>query len=80
MSTYFLGIDGGATKTEFALITPDGIVLKTLLKAGCNPNDIGYEHLLDLIIDAIQTMQNEVGAIRTLFGGIAGISSGNHAV
>lgn len=79
MSTYFLGIDGGATKTEFALITSDGTVVKTLLKAGCNPNDIGYENLLDLIIDSIQTMQNEVGTIRTLFGGIAGISSGNHA-
>lgn len=79
MATYFLGIDGGATKTEFALIKSDGSVLKTLLKAGCNPNDIGYDNLLALIVDGIQTMQDEVGPIYAFFGGIAGISSGNHA-
>ena len=51
---YYLGIDGGGTKTEFAVSTVDGHVLRDFKRDGSNPNDIGFalytQNLLKQII------------------------------
>ena len=45
----YLGIDGGGTKTEFALVTADGHILKRIIEGGSNPNDIGISGTEKLI-------------------------------
>ena len=49
----FLGIDGGGTKTEFAVISSDGCVRKRFVRSGCNPNDIGFSKMSAIITDGI---------------------------
>lgn len=75
----FLGIDGGGTKTEFAVVSSDGYVLKHFKKSGCNPNDIGYSKTLGLLKDEIDGILVEFPSIKAIFLGIAGISTGNYA-
>ena len=38
---YFLGIDGGGTKTVFKLVDENGIAIREIRKGAVNPNDIG---------------------------------------
>lgn len=40
---YFLGIDGGGTKTELVLTDEEGNVINTLKTSTCNPVDIGLD-------------------------------------
>ena len=75
----FLGIDGGGTKTEFALVSLDGYVLKRVVKNGCNPNDIGYSKMLALLVAGIDDLLMEFPSVKSVFCGIAGISTGNYA-
>lgn len=75
----FLGIDGGGTKTEFAVISSDGSVLARTVKSGCNPNDIGYSKSFTLLSEEIDKIFSDYPSIKAMFLGIAGISVGNHA-
>ncbi|MBE6668033.1 MAG: XRE family transcriptional regulator [Ruminococcaceae bacterium] len=75
----FLGIDGGGTKTEFVLVSADGYVQKRLVKSGCNPNDIGYSKMVSLILDGIGGVLKEYQSIKSIFCGIAGISTSDYA-
>lgn len=75
----FLGIDGGGTKTEFVLVSSEGYVLKRLVKNGCNPNDIGYSAMLSILVDGIGDILTEFHSVKSVFCGIAGISTGDYA-
>ena len=75
----FLGIDGGGTKTEFAVVSADGHILRRVVKEGCNPNDIGIENTSSLILDGIGDILSEFPSVRSVFCGIAGISAGGHS-
>lgn len=75
----FLGIDGGGTKTEFAVISSDGGVVARSVKSGCNPNDVGYSRALAVIREGIDAILADYQSINAAFLGIAGISVGNHA-
>lgn len=75
----FLGIDGGGTKTEFLLVSADGYVQKRLIKSGCNPNDIGYSKMISLISDGVGDILKEFQSVKSVFCGIAGISTGDYA-
>ena len=77
--TLILGIDGGGTKTEFAVTTTDGRVLKSFKRSGCNPNDIGFDASFALISDGIHEMLLSHPSLRAVFCGISGIASGNYA-
>ena len=74
----FLGIDGGGTKTEFAVISSDGCVRKRFVRSGCNPNDIGFSKMSAIITDGIGDCLVENPSIRHIFCGISGISTGNY--
>ncbi|MBQ8320031.1 MAG: ROK family protein [Clostridia bacterium] len=51
---YYVGVDGGGTKTELVWTDETGrVVLKERL-GGSNPNDIGKEKMLRLLTDAIR--------------------------
>jgi N-acetylglucosamine kinase-like BadF-type ATPase len=78
---YFLGIDGGGTKTAFRLVDAHGRIVQETLKGAGNPNDIGMENAEALLREGIT---ETVGAIPfekiTLFAGISGGGlTGDHA-
>jgi len=75
----YLGIDGGGTKTEFVVVSSSGCVLKRIVKSGCNPNDIGYESTQELITDGVHKIISEYPSVKSIFCGIAGMTTGNYA-
>ena len=70
---YFLGIDGGGTKTVFRLTNENGTIYKELYKGSSNPNDIGMENAIQLLREGITEVCEQIPyeAI-TLFAGISG--------
>lgn len=73
-----LGVDGGGTKTEFAVTTMEGQVLRQFTKPGSNPNDIGFEKALGIVSDGIREALLEFPSIRCVCCGISGILAGNY--
>lgn len=78
---FFLGIDGGGTKTVFRLTDENGTVIKECIKGASNPNDIGMENALSLLKSGIAEACAEIPYHEiTMFAGIAGGGmSGNNA-
>lgn len=76
----YLGIDGGGTKTEFAVVSSAGKVFKRIIKPGSNPVDIGYANTEELICSEIKNILIEYPSIKGIFCGIAGIATGNNSV
>lgn len=74
-----LGIDGGGTKTEFAISTLGGHILKKFIWDGSNPNDIGFEKSYEIIQGGINAALVEFPTVRAVFCGVAGMTTGNHA-
>ena len=77
---YYLGIDGGGTKTEFRLVDKDGTLLSSALLGASNPNDIGLDATCALLSEGIDKVTDGYGreAI-SVFAGIAGAATGDHA-
>ena len=75
---YFLGIDGGGTKTAMHLADERGTVLRTLYTDACNPVDIGIENAKQILKDGIFKIACGIpfGDI-SMFAGIAGGTSGD---
>ena len=74
----YLGIDGGGTKTEFAVITSGGHVLQRLSKEGCNPNDVGFEEMTRIILEGMSALLVKYPSVKHLFCGVAGIATGDY--
>lgn len=80
MIRFFLGIDGGGTKTAFRLEDSDGAVLRELILGACNPNDIGMDACVKVVAEGCGTVcegfdRKEI----SVFAGIAGAASGDNA-
>lgn len=75
----FLGIDGGGTKTEFAVVSLSGRVLYSFRLGGVNPNDIGSERSVSLLADGIRDVLLKFPSVCSVFCGISGASTGNNA-
>lgn len=75
----FLGVDGGGTKTEFAVVNSAGEVLYSFEKSGCNPNDVGFDAAAEIILGGIRESLVKFPEISHVFCGVAGITVGNHA-
>ena len=70
---YFLGIDGGATKTAFALCDGAGHILRTACLGPCNPVDIGFEKAEAVLSDGIRTVCRSIPCSEiSVFAGISG--------
>ena len=70
---YFLGIDGGGTKTAFRLVDENGTVVREIRKGAVNPNDIGMEKAMALLRSGISEIcQGIPYSDITMFAGIAG--------
>lgn len=78
MSKTFIAIDGGGTKTEFALFTQDGTVLATFKLGATNPNGIGNEKSNKIIAEGIDSLLKISPDVCTIFAGISGLSIGDN--
>ena len=78
---YYLGIDGGGTKTALVLVDSQECVVQKLFVEGCNPIDVGIERTKQILRKAIDEICGQIprGSI-CCFAGIAGGSSGNMKV
>ena len=47
--TYWIGIDGGGTKTAFALSAADGVPIQTLATTGCSYQVLGVEAVVNIL-------------------------------
>ena len=79
MISFFLGIDGGGTKTAFRLEDGEGKAVRQLTLGACNPNDIGMDACLKLIREGCHIVceGTDFGEI-SVFAGIAGGGSGDN--
>ena len=78
-SRYYLGIDGGGTKTEFLLADGEGKEVRRVLLGSCNPNDIGMDATLEVLNRGIlETCGNLPKHRISVFAGIAGSTTGDH--
>ena len=73
-----LAIDGGGTKTEFAVFSADGRVLKSFTLTASNPNDIGIQRSFEVLSEGIDKCLLGNSGITCIFGAIAGISAGDN--
>lgn len=73
---YYLGIDGGGTKTAFALADQTGTVLKQITLGATNPNDVGFENTFAVLREGIDTLCEGIERQEiSVFAGLAGCSS-----
>ncbi len=76
---YYLGIDGGGTKTALTLTDKDMNVLRQEITEGCNPVDIGIEASLSVLKNGINKICNGIQKSRVfMFAGIAGGTASNN--
>lgn len=70
---YFLGIDGGGTKTAFRLVDEKGAVISTVQKQSSNPNDIGMENAFAVLKEGISQVCKGIpyGKV-SMFAGLSG--------
>lgn len=72
-SIYYLGIDGGGTKTALALSNSKGEIIRTLRTGTCNPVDIGFESATDILRNAIYEICGDIPFSSIyVFAGISG--------
>lgn len=58
--SYFLGVDGGGTKTKFMLTDSDGNIIKQLIKGPCNPTSVGIDIAVSVLTDGIKEICQDV--------------------
>ena len=58
---WYIGIDGGGTKTAFCLGKEDGKPLYCLRKTGCSYQSIGVEAVADLLKNGVNELLEEAG-------------------
>ena len=76
---YYLGIDGGGTKTEFVLADKGGNILDRFLLGASNPVDIGIDSCLNVLKEGITRIAGKVPVSNvSVFAGIAGGITGNN--
>lgn len=77
---YYLGIDGGGTKTAFVLADEQKNIIKEAVGGPTNPIDVGMSTTLLRLGEGIDTLLEGVphNAV-SVFAGIAGAMTGDHA-
>ncbi len=75
---YYLGVDGGGTKTEFLLCDKNRKVVSRVILGGSNPVDIGLENCLKLLKSGIEQVLDGIDpSMVSAFVGIAGGITGD---
>lgn len=74
--TFYLGIDGGGTKTEFALADSSGRIMNSVCLGSSNPSDVGLENTFNVLrAGIIEVCGNIPKSNVSVFAGIAGGST-----
>ena len=74
-NTYYIGIDGGGTKTEAVIADKDGQVLYRCQAGATNPNDVGVDASVSVIVDLTEELLQKAKIAPedvSLFAGISG--------
>ena len=74
-----IGIDGGGTKTEFILFNENGVILERHMAGICNPNVIGTEACVNMLVSGINTLLTVNSNVVGVYVGSAGFLLGNNA-
>lgn len=75
---YFLGIDGGGTKTEFLLTDKEGNEITRIISGPSNPVDIGMENTFKLLEQGINDICKGINKKEiSVFAGLAGGTTGD---
>lgn len=73
---YYLGIDGGGTKTAFALADTSGNILREITLGATNPNDVGFESTFAVLSKGIEQVCDSYPYNKiSVYAGLAGCSS-----
>ena len=73
---FFLGIDGGGTKTEFALADSNGNIIRKLFLGTSNPSDIGIKASLEILKSGIlEICRDYHKSSISVYAGLAGGST-----
>lgn len=77
--SYYLGIDGGGTKTELCLADSSGKIIAKVLESGSNPVDIGMQRCLEILSSGIAEVCGDIPTARiSVFAGLAGGITGDN--
>ena len=60
--SWFIGVDGGGTKTSFAIGTKNGDPINTITYPGCSYNEIGKDAVCELLYNGISELLKSVNA------------------
>lgn len=74
----FIAIDGGGTKTDFALFLENGEIIERFVLGGCNPNAYGIAHTEKILADGIDRLVRMGAKVSAVFAGISGAAVGNN--
>ena len=61
MKKWFVGVDGGGTKTDFAVSTEDGKTVELITRPGCSYQTIGIRESVKLIVDGVHACLTAAG-------------------
>lgn len=82
MADYFIGIDGGGSKTDFLLCDSELNVIARRVSTRSNPIDIGISAVCELLSENVALLLKDGNVqsqeVRAAFAGIAGLTSSNH--
>ena len=79
-STTYIAVDGGGTKTEAALFTADGEILRTARRGGSNPNIVGLDASCAVLAEILSELRDaSPSPPKGLFAGVAGALTGGNA-
>ncbi|MBQ7838967.1 MAG: XRE family transcriptional regulator [Lachnospiraceae bacterium] len=79
--SYYLGIDGGGTKTEFLLQDKDGNTVRQIILGASNPNDVGMEKCQKILELGITEVCDRIDKRKiSLFAGLAGASDNGKVI
>lgn len=67
---WFVGVDGGGTKTDFAVSREDGVPVASLQRTGCSRQAIGVDRAVELIVQGVRDCLAMVDAAKEDCAGI----------
>ncbi|MBO5889764.1 MAG: XRE family transcriptional regulator [Clostridia bacterium] len=77
--SYYLGIDGGGTKTEFLLVSETGEKLASVTLGASNPVDVGINKCFELLSNGIETVCGDIPKHKiSVYAGMAGGTTGDN--
>ena len=79
--SFYLGIDGGGSKTEAIICDSNGHMHAHILSASVNPNDIDMKSIKDIfhhmVLALLKRAEIDIEQIASVFAGVAGASNYN---